>query len=612
MALRSRTGIGVRRLLRVGALLAALPCAASAQTGSEELQALIADPANWPMAARDYSSTRFSPLDQITAENVSELELAWSFSIGQPRGQEAAPIVIDGTMYVVGPYPNNLFSLDATDGTLNWTFSPPTAPAAIGVACCDIVNRGAAYSDGVVYFNTLDNHTVAVDAETGKPRWHAKLGEISEGETMTMAPIVVKDKVIVGNSGGELGVRGWITALDKHTGEIAWRAYSTGPDDEVLIGEDFEAPYDWMKGEDLGVDTWPAERWRTGGGTVWGWISYDPEMDLIFHGTSNPGPWNHTQRLGDNLWTATIFARDPDTGQAKWAYQVAPHDIWDHDSINELILTELEIDGEQRKVILRPDRTGFFFVLDRATGRLLSAEPYVPVNTYLGFDEETGRIIHNPEKTPVYGEVLEDVCPPFIGGKDWQPSAYSPRTGLVYVPHQHLCMNWSISEVGYIAGTPFLGAVADMYSANGDDYRGEFMAWDPVKQEKVWAIHETFPVWSGAAVTAGDIAFYGTMDRWFKAVDARTGEILWKFRVPSGIVGQPTTYMGSDGRQYVAILSGVGGGMGALVPAEIDPRVRTAATGYVGAAQDLPAYTRGGSTLMVFALPDPPGSADGP
>ena len=580
-----------------------LPVAATAQQ-SEDLDALGQDPGQWVMPAKNYASTRFSELDQINTENVRHLELAWSFSIGVDRGQEAAPIVVGDTMYVVGPYPNNLFALNPTDGTLKWMFSPPTDPSAIGVACCDIVNRGAAYSDGLVYFNTLDNHTVAVDAKTGEEVWHHKLGEITMGQTMTMAPLVVKDKVLVGNSGGELGVRGWLTALDKKTGDIAWRAYSTGPDEDVLIGPDFDAPYDWMNGEDLGVETWPADRWRTGGGTVWGWISYDPELDLIFYGTSNPGPWNHTQRLGDNLWTTTIFARDPDTGQAKWAYQVAPHDMWDHDSVNELILAELEIDGELREVIIRPDRTGYMLILDRKTGRLLSAENYVPVNSYLGFDMETGRIIRNPEKTPTMGEVVEDVCPGFVGGKDWMPSAYSPQTGLVYVPHNHICMTWSVSEVGYIAGTPFLGATVDLYAAHGDPYAGVFSAWDPVRQEEVWRIEEEFPVWAGAAATAGGVVFYGTLDRWFKAVDAGTGEVLWKMRMPSGVVGQPTTYMGSDGRQYVAILSGVGGGMGAIAAAEIDPRVRTTATGYTGVNQHLPALTKGGSALMVFALPE--------
>jgi alcohol dehydrogenase (cytochrome c) len=342
---------------------------AAAQEGGG-LERLARDPAQWVMPGKNYAGTRYSELDQIDAENVHELELAWMFSTGKARGQEAAPIVVDGSMYVVGPHPNDLFSLDATDGALNWIFSPPTSPSAVGVACCDFVNRGAAYSDGKVFFNTLDNMTVAVDAEMGEPVWHTQLGEISRGQTMTMAPLVVKDKVLVGNSGGEMGVRGWITALDKDTGEIAWRAWSTGPDEDVLIGEAFEAPYAWMEGEDLSVETWPEDRWRTGGGTVWGWITYDPELDLIYYGTGNPGPWNPNQRKGDNLWTATIFARDPDTGQAKWAYQTSPHDLWDHDGINELILLDLEIDGETRPVAVRPGRTGYMYVLD-PVGRAL-------------------------------------------------------------------------------------------------------------------------------------------------------------------------------------------------------------------------------------------------
>jgi PQQ-dependent dehydrogenase (methanol/ethanol family) len=343
--------------------------------GSEDLQAPSQDAGQWVMAAKNYDSTRFSELDQINTENVDRLQLAWSFSLGgMNRGQEAAPLIIDNTMYVVGPWPNNLFALDATTGDLKWMFSPPTSPAAVGVACCDVVNRGAAYNNSKIFFNTLDNHTVAVDAETGKEIWHTKLGDINRGETMTMAPLVVKGKVLVGNSGGEMGVRGWLTALDENTGEIVWRAYSTGPDEDVLIGEDFNPVYDWMKGEDLGVKTWPPGHWQHGGGTVWGWISYDPELDLIFYGTANPGPWNPNQRPGDNLWTTTIFARDPDTGMAKWAYQTSPHDLWDHDGINENLLLELEIEGEVRKVLVRPGRTGYMYVLDRTTGEVLSAE----------------------------------------------------------------------------------------------------------------------------------------------------------------------------------------------------------------------------------------------
>ena len=575
---------------------------AAAQDG-QDLQSLSQDPGQWVMPARNYASTRFSDLDQINTENVNQLQLAWSFSVGVNRGQEAAPLVVGGTMYVVGPFPNKLFALDATNGELKWVYAPPTAEAAQGVACCDVVNRGVAYDQGRIFYNTLDDHTVAVDAKSGKEVWHKKLGDISLGETMTMAPLVVKGKVLVGNSGGEMGVRGWLTALDENTGEIAWRAYSTGPDKDILLGDDFHPFYDWMKGKDLGVKTWPPDHWQQGGGTVWGWISYDPGLNLIYYGTSNPGPWNSNQRPGDNLWTATIFARDPDTGMAKWAYQTSPHDLWDHDSINEVVLADLQIDGKQRKVLIRPGRTGYMYVIDRESGEVISADPFDTVTAYKGVDLKTGRIIPNEALTPTLGKNIENICPAAPGAKDWQPTAFSPRMKLLYVPHQHLCMNMKTSEVGYIAGTPYLGATADMYAAPGDGYRGEFMAWDPVARKKVWAIKEKFPVWSGTVVTAGDVAFYGTMDRWLKAVNAKTGEVLWKFRAPSGFIGQPVTYKGSDGRQYVAILSGVGGWSGAVAIAELDPRVRNGALGFVGATQDLPAYTVGGSTLLVFAVP---------
>jgi alcohol dehydrogenase (cytochrome c) len=466
-----------------------------------------------------------------------------------------------------------------------------------------VVNRGAAYSKGKIFFNTLDNHTVAVDADSGEEVWKVKLGDINRGETMTMAPLVVKDKVLVGNSGGEMGVRGWLTAVNADTGEIDWRAYSTGPDEDVLIGEDFRPFYPADREPDLGVTTWPPGRWEIGGGTVWGWISYDPELDLIYYGTANPGPWNHNQRPGDNKWTASIFARDPDTGMAKWAYQWGPHDLFDYDGVNETILLDLKIDGEVRPVLIRPERNGHMYVLDRETGEVLSADEYEYVTVTNGIDLETGRPNHVEEKEPKLGQVMREICPAAPGAKDWQPSAFSPATGLLYVPHQHLCMDMKVSEVSYIAGTPFVGAQVEMYAGPGG-YRGEFMAWDPIRREKAWAIREQFPVWSGTVVTGGDVAFYGTMDRWFKAVDARSGEVLWQHRLSSGIIGQPITYLGPDGRQYVAILAGVGGWSGAIVSGNLDPDVPFGALGFVGAMQDLPEHTAAGGTLHVFALPE--------
>ena len=559
-----------------------------------------ADTTEWTIPARDYASTRFSELSQIDSGNVRRLRPAWTFSTGVLRGHEAAPIVADGTMYVVTPFPNLLYALDPVTGALKWRYDPRTSRASQGVACCDVVNRGAAYAEGRVFFNTLDVHTVAVDAGTGKEIWKTRLGDINRGESMTMAPLVAGGRVYVGNSGGEFGVRGWITALDAASGKIVWRAYHTGPDADVLIGPRFKPFYPSHRGKDLGVTTWPPDQWKVGGAAVWGWISYDPELDAIYYGTSNPGVWNPAMRPGDNKWAASIFARDARTGEALWAYQTTPHDEHDYDGVNELVLLDLDIGGRTRKVLVRPGRNGFMYVIDRENGEVLSAEPYGPVNWASHVDLKTGIPVLDPEKR-TGNRQARNVCPAAPGMKDWQPSAFSPRTGLLYLPHNNLCMDYEGGEAGYIAGTPYVGAQVKMYAGPGG-HRGVFSAWDPARQREVWAIKERFPVWSGALVTAGDVAFYGTMDRWLKAVNARTGELLWQTQVGSGIIGQPVTYMGSDGRQYVAILSGVGGWAGApalgILP-EIDPFI---ALGFANATKDLPRYTAQGGAVNVFAL----------
>jgi PQQ-dependent dehydrogenase (methanol/ethanol family) len=556
------------------------------------------------MPAKDYASTRYSGLAQITTANVGQLREVWNLSTGVLRGHEAAPIVAENTMFVVTPYPNILYAIDLTPpaGRVKWKFEPGPERAAQGVACCDVVNRGAAYADGRVFFNTLDNHTIAVDARTGREIWKTKLGDINRGETMTMAPLVVKGKILVGNSGGEMGVRGWLTALDAASGRIAWRAYSTGPDSEVLIGPDFRPFYPADRAQNLGVTTWPPEQWRLGGGTVWGWISYDPQLDLVYYGTGNPGVWNPAMRPGDNKWASSIFARDPDTGQARWAYQWTPHDEHDFDGVNEQILLDLNVGGRTRQVLVRPERNGFVYVLDRATGEVLSADPYGVVTWARGIDLRTGRPILN-EETRTGNRLARNVCPASPGMKDWTPSAFSPRTGLLYMPHNHLCMDYRGVETNYIAGTPYVGAEVQMYAAPGAGHRGMFSAWDPVARRKAWEIPERFPVWSGAVVTAGDVVFYGTMDRWFKAVHARTGQLLWQKQLGSGVIGQPISYLGPDGKQYVAVLSGVGGWAGAaalgIMPEE-DPYI---ALGFAIAVKDLPQYTPQGGTLHVFALP---------
>jgi PQQ-dependent dehydrogenase (methanol/ethanol family) len=561
------------------------------------------DDGQWLMPAKDYASTRFSGLKEINTANVKDLKVAWTFSTGLNRGHEAAPLVVGSIMYIVTPFPNILYALDLSEqGALKWKYEPKPESASQGVACCDHVNRGCAYENGKIFFNTLDNYTVAVDANTGKEVWKTKLGDINKGETMTMAPLVVKGKVLAGNSGGEFGVRGCLTALDADSGKIAWRAYSTGPDNECLIGPSFHPFYDMDKGKDLGVQSWPPNQWQIGGGTVWGWISYDPELDLIYYGTANPGPWNPDGRPGDNKWTCGLFARSPADGDAKWFYQWSPHDLFDHDGVNESILLDLTIDGKPRKVLLHAERNGYVYVMDRTKGEVLSATPFVRITSSKGVDLKTGRLIPVDEKTPKTGKVIRDIAPTSPGAKDWEPCAWSPRTELLYIPHENLSMDYEGTEPNYIAGTPYVGANVKMYAGPGGN-RGEFTAWNPLKKEKVWSIKEDFPVYCGALATAGDLVFYGTMDGWFKAVNAMSGQVLWKFKTGSGIIGQPITFRGPDKKQYVAIFSGVGGWPGAIVAGDLDARDPTAALGFVGAMKDLPEKTTKGGMLYVFALP---------
>jgi lanthanide-dependent methanol dehydrogenase len=583
----------------------AAPALAQAQgTIAAPKAAAPADDGQWAMPAKNFANTRFSELNEITPANVGQLKVDFTFSLGVNKGQEAPPIVSGDTMYIVSPYPNVLYALDLTKpgAPLKWRYDPKPEAAAQGVACCDVVNRGPSVVDGKVYMSTLDGNVVAVDAATGKEAWKTKVADINVGETVTMAPLVAKGKVFVGNSGGEYGVRGWIQALDASSGKPVWKAYNTGPDAEILIGSDFKPFYEADRAKDLGVSTWPPDAWRQGGGTVWGWIAYDPDLNLIYHGTGNPGPWNSDQRPGDNKWTNAIFARNPDTGQARWAYQMTPHDLFDWDGVNESILLDIPWKGEIRKTLVRPERNGHLYVIDRATGEVLSAEAYAAINATSGVDLKTGRLAYVSDKQPQVGKVVRDVCPTAPGSKDWNPSAFSPATGLLYIPHNNVCMDWESVETSYIAGTPYVGAEVRMKPGPGG-HMGEFKAWNILEGKPAWVITERFPVWSGALATAGDLVFYGDMEGWFKAVNARTGEIVWKFKTASGIIGQPTTYKGPDGRQYVAILSGVGGWAGAIVSGDLDPRDGTAAKGFVNAVRDLKNVTTPGGTLYVFRLP---------
>lgn len=558
----------------------------------------------WTLPAGDYANTRYSPLDQINTENVKNLKVVGTMSTGIPHGHEGQPLVVNGTMYVVTPFPNDLIALDLTKPgfPMKWKYEPRPDPNSQGVACCDVVNRGASYAGGKIVYATLDNHIVAVDANSGKEVWRTLVGDINVGETTTGAPLVVKNVVISGDSGGELGVRGKVVGLDLKTGKVLWTAYSTGPDKDVLIGPGFKPFYKKDQGKDLGVSSWPPDGWKLGGGTVWGWISYDPETDLIFYGTGNPGVWNPDQRPGDNKWGITIFARKPETGEAVWAYQVVPHDAWDYDEIMENIAVDMVWQGKMRKLLIHPGRTGFVFVLDRETGELLSAEKFQPANWAKGYDLKTGMPEVDPTKVTHTGIIARQVCPSSTGGKEFVPSSLSPRTGYLYIPAHNTCMDHEGIEANYIAGTPFLGSSTTMYRGPGG-YQGELMAWDITKGKEVWGVKEPeFPVYSGVLTTGGDLVFYGTMDGWFRALDARKGTVLWQTKVASGIVGDPMTFKGPDGRQYVAIYSGIGGWMGAAAFPSVSVDDPYAALGITGAMKKIKQYTGPGDVLYVFGF----------
>jgi PQQ-dependent dehydrogenase (methanol/ethanol family) len=589
-----------------GPTAAPAPAASSAEKGARAaLPSWVpADDGQWSMPAKDYASSRYSSLNEITPQNVKNLRLAFTFSTGVIRGHEAAPLVVGNTMYVVTPFPNILYALDLTQpgAPMKWSYKPPVVGAAQGVACCDVVNRGAVYANGRIHFNTLDNQTVGIDAKTGRELWRSKVGEINHGESTTMAPLEVQGRVLVGNSGGEFGVRGRLTALEADSGRVAWTGWSTGPDKDVLIGSRFKPFYASERGADLGVHSWPGDMWKIGGGTVWGWISYDPELGLVYYGTANPGPWNSEQRPGDNKWCAGAFARDPKTGEAVWALQWSHHDLFDHDGVNENILLDVPVNGATRRVLLHPDRNGYLYMVDRGNGEILAADPFVYITTSRGVDLKTGRLIPIEEKSPKVGKVVRDICPAAPGAKDWQPAAFSPRTGYLYIPHNNLCEEEEGVEANYIEGTPFVGANVRMYAGPGGN-RGWFTAWDVAGRKMVWRLAERFPAWSGALATAGDVVFYGNMEGWFKALDARTGQLLWQFKTGSGIIGQPIAYRGPDGHEYVAILSGVGGWSGAVVAGGLDVRDGTGALGFTNAMKDLPDVTTKGGTLYVFALP---------
>ena len=561
-------------------------------------------PSEWVMPAGDYANHRYTPLKQINAENVHSLHPVWTFSTGVLRGHEGGPLIIGNVMYVHTPFPNIVFALDVADqGRILWKYEPKQDPNVIPVMCCDTVNRGVAYGDGKIILHQADTTLVALDAKTGKVVWSVKDGDPKVGETGTSAPLVVKDKVYVGISGGEFGIQGRVTAYNLADGKVVWKGYSAGPDNLTLIDPEKTTELGKPVGANSSTKTWEGDQWKIGGGATWGWISYDPQLNLIYYGSGNPGTWNPVQRPGDNKWSMTIWARNPETGVAKWVFQMTPHDEWDYDGVNEMILADIEVKGKPTKVLVHFDRNGFGYTLNRENGELLVAEKYDPaVNWATHVDMKTGR----PEVVPQYStdhngqdHNTKDVCPAALGSKDEQPASYSPVTHVFYVPTNHVCMDYEPFKVNYTAGQPYVGATLSMYPPKGQNNLGNFIAWDAGNGKILWSDPEPFSVWSGALATGGGVVFYGTLEGYLKAVDAKTGKLLYKFKTPSGIIGNVTPFE-HNGKEYIAVLSGVGGWAGIGMAAGLTED--TAGLGAVGAYKALNNYTQLGGVLTVFGL----------
>ena len=613
----------------VAGLSVAMPMIASAAADQEKA---IANPDNWAAPRGDYTNQAYSKLTQINQGNVKNLKAAWTFATGVNRGHEGSPVVVGNMMYVHTAFPNNIYALDLNDNQkIVWSYFPKQDPSVQAVLCCDNVSRGLGYGDGKIFLQQNDGTLVALDAASGKKVWDVKNTDPKVGATNTNAPHVIKDKVLTGCSGAEFGVRCFIQAYNIKDGSVAWKAYSTGPDSEVLIGKDFNkdtplysalSVYEDVAGgnkqggsfkkidtaklkggeKDLGLKTWlkpqaVKDGWQHGGGSVWGWWPYDPKTNLVYYGTGNPSVWNPDVRPGDNKWSMTVFARDLNTGVARWGMQMTPHDEWDYDGINEVIL----FDNGGKTYAWHHDRNGFAYTWQADNGVLVAAEKVHPfVNWATDVDKKSGVPSKLATASTHQDYNAKGVCPAALGTKDQQPASYSPKTGLIYTPLNHVCMTYEPVESKYVAGQPWVGATLTMF-AGPDGVMGGFAAYDPMTNKKAWYNKEKFSAWGGSLNTASDLVFYGTLDRWFKALDAKTGKELWKFQVGSGVIGNAFTYT-NGGKQHVGVLSGIGGWAG--VAMNLGLTNPTDALGAAGGYAELTKYNAapGGGALTVFSL----------
>jgi alcohol dehydrogenase (cytochrome c) len=542
--------------------------------------ASMASAQNWPMYGGDSGNTRFSTSNQINAGNVNKLKVQWALQLGTNRSQESTPILVGDTLFVTSSFgPKNTFAVDARTGQVKWTYQPDIPKGIEQYACCDVNNRGVAHADGRIFVGRLDAHVVALDAKTGKELWKTQVVDYTQGSVITSPPTLVKNLVITGFGGGEYGVRGAIVALDQATGKEVWRTQTVPQPGEP------------------GGDTWKGDSGKLGGAVAWHIGSYDPKLNLVYYGTSNPAPWSASVRGNDssdigkfsNLYSASVLAMNADTGKISWHYQFTPHDAWDYDGVNELVFADYPVDGKKVPAIMQANRNGFFYVIDRANGKLLSAKQYIEgVNWATGIDMKTGTPIETAgnAKRPGMKRKATDICPNLIGGKNWMPISYSAQTGLVYIPTMNLCMDLEGIQTDYKRGAFYLGVNFDLGKVGPGGHMGGVKAWDPVAQKQVWFNKEDLPFTGGMMSTAGNLLFHGDIKGWFKALDAKTGKELWKFNTGSGISAAPMTYT-LDGKQYVAVVSG---------------RTQSIPAFFGALGEKMVAASPEGGTLYVFAL----------
>lgn len=532
---------------------------------------------SWSAYGGDQSNKRFSSLDQINTTNAKDLALAWEQSLNIDEAQECTPIIADGMLFVTtSSGPKFVYAFDAKTGAEKWKVGL-TIPADVArFACCGIVNRGASYSNGKLFVGRLDGKLTCFNAADGKELWTSVVVDYQQGSVITSPPLIVGDKVITGHGGGEYGSTSYLSAFNVADGKLVWKTLTVPGEDPKVAA------------------TWKGDSWKTGGAAPWFIGSYDPELNTIYWGTSNPSPWNATMRGVDNekygektnLYSASTLAINPEDGKIKWHYQTTPFDAWDYDGVNESVLADINVGGAVTPVLMHADRNGFFYVLDRRSGKLLSADAYVKANWAKSIDIATGMPVEDPKFRLTATNTVKAVFPSFMGGKNWQPMAYNPGTGLVYIPANNVGMDFKGAKVNYQRGYFFLGSEWTMqYDAGVSP--GEYIAWDPIAKKKVWSIPQKFPIPGGAATTAGGLVFFGNIEGTFNAVDAKTGASLWTTKTKSGVCAAPMTYE-VDGKQYVAILEG----RPTVIP------------GFVGGkmGEDMVKATPAGGKISVFAL----------